>query len=336
MRRSCCCLRALRRARSSPAEVEQSACRRDHRDVRLPVNVAFHVEAHVHGVADIATRFAVALVITLVSLIGGRIVPSFTRNWLARANPGRMPEPFGRFDALVIAASVIALLSWIAAPGSARHRRAADRRPACCTCCALRAGPATARLRDRLVLILHLAYAFIPAGYILSGLAAFDVVPASAGIHAWTGGAIGSMTLAVMTRATLGHTGQLLRASRRHAIDLRRRHHRRPAARLRRDRACAYGAPARRRRPRLDLCLPRFRPALRPRALLAPRGLTGEKFLFPLRCRNEGSCRLLRSSPRYKMEKSHDDFRFQPRAHRAVRPLRNCSQSRPMPVTTSA
>jgi uncharacterized protein involved in response to NO len=68
-------------------------------------------------------------------------------------------------------------------------------------------------VRDRLVLILHLAYAFVPLGYVLSGLAAFDVLPASAGIHAWTGGAVGSMTIAVMTRATLGHTGQTLKAS---------------------------------------------------------------------------------------------------------------------------
>jgi uncharacterized protein involved in response to NO len=63
------------------------------------------------------------------------------------------------------------------------------------------------------VLVLHIAYAFIPVGFLLTGLAAFDVVPASAGIHAWTGGAIGSMTLAVMTRATLGHTGRMLKAS---------------------------------------------------------------------------------------------------------------------------
>jgi uncharacterized protein involved in response to NO len=176
------------------------------------VNVAFHIEAHAHGLTDTTARFAVALVITLVSLIGGRIVPSFTRNWLARENPGRMPVPFGRFDALTIAASTITLLAWIAAPASAvtgtlliaagvlhlvrLARWAGDR-----------------TLRDRLVLILHLAYAFIPAGYILSGLAAFDILPASAGIHAWTGGAIGSMTLAVMTRATLGHTGRLLQAS---------------------------------------------------------------------------------------------------------------------------
>jgi uncharacterized protein involved in response to NO len=38
--------------------------------------------------------------------------------------------------------------------------------------------------------------------------------PATAGIHAWTAGAVGLMTLAVMTRASLGHTGQLLRAGR--------------------------------------------------------------------------------------------------------------------------
>ena len=36
-------------------------------------------------------------------MIGGRIVPSFTRNWLARENPGRLPAPFGRFDVVAIA-----------------------------------------------------------------------------------------------------------------------------------------------------------------------------------------------------------------------------------------
>ena len=68
-------------------------------------------------------------------------------------------------------------------------------------------------LADRLVLILHVAYAFIPIGFVLAALSAFDVVAPGAGIHAWTGGAIGTMTLAVMSRATLGHTGQRLEAS---------------------------------------------------------------------------------------------------------------------------
>jgi uncharacterized protein involved in response to NO len=68
-------------------------------------------------------------------------------------------------------------------------------------------------LSDRLVLILHLAYAFVPVGFFLSALSALDLVASGAGVHAWTGGAIGSMTIAVMTRASLGHTGQALSAS---------------------------------------------------------------------------------------------------------------------------
>jgi uncharacterized protein involved in response to NO len=48
----------------------------------------------------------------------------------------------------------------------------------------------------------------------LTGMAAlWPAVPASAGIHAWAIGAVGVMTLAVMTRASLGHTGRPLAAS---------------------------------------------------------------------------------------------------------------------------
>lgn len=56
-------------------------------------------------------------------------------------------------------------------------------------------------------------YAFVPAGFALTGIAALGLMPASAGIHAWMGGAAGAMTLAVMTRASLGHTGHELSAS---------------------------------------------------------------------------------------------------------------------------
>jgi uncharacterized protein involved in response to NO len=44
------------------------------------------------------------------------------------------------------------------------------------------------------VLILHLGYAGIPTGFLLLGAAALDLVPATAGIQAWTAGAIGTMT----------------------------------------------------------------------------------------------------------------------------------------------
>jgi uncharacterized protein involved in response to NO len=176
-------------------------------------NIAFHLEAHFVGIAECGTRVGLAAVVMMIAIIGGRIVPSFTRNWLARENPGRLPVSFNRFDAVVIVVSVAALAAWIASPqfppsgvilllAGALHavrlaRWAGDR-----------------TLRDRLVLILHLAYAFVPLGYLLLGLAAFDVIPSAAGIHAWAGGAVGTMTLAVMTRASLGHTGNALVASR--------------------------------------------------------------------------------------------------------------------------
>jgi uncharacterized protein involved in response to NO len=69
-------------------------------------------------------------------------------------------------------------------------------------------------LRDRLVLVLHIGYVFVAAGFILLAGAILvpQAVPVSAGVHTWTVGAIGIMTLAIMTRASLGHTGQSLHA----------------------------------------------------------------------------------------------------------------------------
>ena len=68
---------------------------------------------------------------------------------------------------------------------------------------------------EPLVTILHVGYLFVPVGFLLMALAiAFPgVVAPVAAVHAWTAGAIGVMTLAVMTRASLGHTGHELRAS---------------------------------------------------------------------------------------------------------------------------
>jgi uncharacterized protein involved in response to NO len=174
-------------------------------------NIAFHVEAHLDGVADYSTRAGIALVVTLVCVIGGRIVPSFTRNWLARREPGRLPVPFGRFDAVAMAAGVYAMVAWVAAP-SGRLVAGALGVAGLLHIVRLARWAGYRTVSDRLVLVLHIAYAFVPAGFLLAALSALDLVAPSAGIHAWTGGAIGSMTLGVMTRASLGHTGQALSA----------------------------------------------------------------------------------------------------------------------------
>ena len=158
-------------------------------------------------------QLAVTLVTLLISLIGGRIVPSFTRNWLAKRGVTKgMPGQPGRFDRMTIGLTAIALFAWIAAPsgwlpGGLLTMAAAAQ--------AIRLarwkGWKTAR--DPLVLILHVGYSWIPVGLAL--LAAFQLgapLPQSAAVHALTAGAMGSMILAVMTRATLGHTGRELRA----------------------------------------------------------------------------------------------------------------------------
>ncbi len=176
-------------------------------------NICFHLEVHFAGAADYSIRLGLAVVVMLMTLIGGRIVPSFTRNWLSRENPGRLPVPFNRFDAIVIAASAATLVPWIVMPQSPATGAAL-------TMAGILQGMRLARwagdrtARERLVLILHLGYAFIPLGFLLLGAASFDLVPVAAGVHAWGGGAAGTMTLAVMTRASLGHTGHVLTASR--------------------------------------------------------------------------------------------------------------------------
>jgi uncharacterized protein involved in response to NO len=180
----------------------------------LAGNLVFHVEMIRSGAADYGIRLGIAAIILLISLIGGRIVPSFTHNWLVRQNPGRLPVSFSRYDGITIACTAIALGLWVIAPSAAWSGTALI---AVGLLHAVRltrwAGDRTAR--DRLVLVLHVAYAFIPVGFLLAGTAALwpDAVPASAGIHAWTAGAIGMMTMAVMTRASLGHTGYALAAS---------------------------------------------------------------------------------------------------------------------------
>ena len=175
-------------------------------------DVAFHLEAHFSGAADYAIRIGIAVVVLLISLVGGRIIPSFTRNWLVRENPGRQPTPFGRFDKIVIGLSALSLLIWIIAPDHPVTGMALGLAGLLQLVRLVRwAGERT--VRERLLLILHVGYAFLALGFLLNAAAAFGFVPVGAGIHAWMAGGAGIMTLAVMTRASLGHTGQLLTAS---------------------------------------------------------------------------------------------------------------------------
>jgi uncharacterized protein involved in response to NO len=178
----------------------------------LAGNIAFHIEAHVRGTAEYGARAGIGAIVLLIVVIGGRIVPSFTRNWLTRENPGRLPVPFARFDVVTMAVTAAALVLWIVQPTGQLVAAALVITGLLNTVRLARwAGDRT--YHDRLVLILHVGYAFVPLGFLLASVAALDIIVSGAGVHAWTVGAAGTMTLAVMTRASLGHTGHALVAS---------------------------------------------------------------------------------------------------------------------------
>ena len=178
------------------------------------VNAADHAGAAGLIDPDHAWKCAVALVIILISLIGGRIIPSFTRNWLTKQGVRQgLPGQPGQFDIAVIGLTFLAFLAWITAPQGWLTG----------TLFAVAAAGQSVRLArwkgwktfaDPLVLILHVGYFWVPVGLAL--LAAIDFgapFPRSTAVHALTAGAMATMILAVMSRATLGHTGRELRAS---------------------------------------------------------------------------------------------------------------------------
>jgi uncharacterized protein involved in response to NO len=178
-------------------------------------NALFHLGA-VDGFGNgYGTRLGIAAIVLLIMLIGGRIIPSFTRNWLARRGAGRLPAPFDRFEVAVVALSGVALASWVILP---EETPTAIIALAACGLNVVRLyrWACERTVTEPLVLILHVAYAFVPIGFLLLALAILTpwLVPPTGAVHGWTAGAIGIMTLAVMTRATLGHTGRSLEATR--------------------------------------------------------------------------------------------------------------------------
>jgi uncharacterized protein involved in response to NO len=157
-------------------------------------------------------RLAISTAIFLIAMIGGRIVPSFTRNWLAKRSGGAMPVPFGQLDRLALGVTIVALAAWTALPGTGAAAALAAI-AAALNAVRLYRWRGYRTLADPLVFVLHVGYAWVPLGLGLLALAqGTDLLPESAAVHGLTAGAIGTMTLAVMTRATRGHTGRELRA----------------------------------------------------------------------------------------------------------------------------
>jgi uncharacterized protein involved in response to NO len=178
-------------------------------------NGVFHYEAATTaGFDGYGIRAGVALIVMLIMVVGGRIIPRFTRNWLARQPKGRLPAPMDGYDKATMALSAAALLLWVALPESAATRPMAALAGILNLVRLARwAGHRT--LREPLVTILHIGFFFIPYGFLT--IAAGELLPgwsrAAQIPHAFTAGAIGLVTLAMLTRTSLGHSGRPLTAT---------------------------------------------------------------------------------------------------------------------------
>lgn len=162
--------------------------------------------------ASYGWRLALTAILILVSVIGGRIVPAFTRNWLVNRRKSGLPSPAGVIDRASLGVLHAALMVWVFLPTGT------------VTGFVLLAGAVLnlwrllrwqgiATRSEPLLLILHIGYGWLVLGVAALGIANLEAgFPLSAAIHSLTAGAIGTMILAVMTRVTRGHTGRELRA----------------------------------------------------------------------------------------------------------------------------
>ncbi len=176
-------------------------------------NIAFHL-----GETQVTIRLALGIVLTLIALIGGRIIPSFTTNWLKKAGMAFMPTSFNSIDLTIILATAASLLTWAFVPVSI-WTGSGLMAAGVLNGWRLSRWRGTATLKEPLLWILHIGYAWLALGLVLLGTASLGqavsppaTIPMQAGLHALTAGAIGVMSLAVMTRSSLGHTGRPLTA----------------------------------------------------------------------------------------------------------------------------
>ena len=171
-------------------------------------NLLFHVRALSDAATDLPQRMALSVIIMLLALIGGRVIPSFTLDYLSECGISRQPPSFSRFDGASILLAAIAAIAWTALPealvtgwllivaGLANLIR-------------LLRWYGWITWREPLVLILHVGYGWLAMSLLILGAAilGFGLRQEDA-VHVLTTGAVGSMTLAIMTRASLGHTGR--------------------------------------------------------------------------------------------------------------------------------
>ncbi|WP_296754944.1 NnrS family protein [Thiobacillus sp.] len=170
-------------------------------------NALVHLEAlgWTRASASLGLHLGTYAVVMIMIVMGGRVIPSFTDNKL-----GTRARRWNLIERLLPAASLGVLLAALLAPVSLVTALLA----------AVVAAAHAVRLAGwytrkfwavPLLWILHLGYAWITLGFALLALSAAGMGAAAvSALHAFTAGGIGVLTLGMMARVSLGHTGRLL------------------------------------------------------------------------------------------------------------------------------
>jgi uncharacterized protein involved in response to NO len=177
-------------------------------------NILFHLSALRGAPTDFPERLALAVMTLMLTVIGGRLAPTFTREYLTDRNMSPLPVVFSSVDGVAIALVLVSVVTWIIEPESVWAGVMLIVAGAASLARLLRWG-GWRTWREPLVLVLHIGYAWIGLFLLALGASILEVgfTPESA-VHLLTTGAMGTMTLAVMTRASLGHTGRPRHADR--------------------------------------------------------------------------------------------------------------------------
>lgn len=173
-------------------------------------NLVFHLAASGAVALDPvrALYAALALIIVLETIMGGRVIPSFTMN----VTPGlKLPEA-PRRDAVAIVLTALGLACWTF---DGPRMVTAGLLGAAAILHVVRwlSWMPWVTLTRPILWILHLSYAWIPIGLALLAAAQMGWLPASAGIHALAVGATGGLIIGMLTRTARGHTGRPLKVS---------------------------------------------------------------------------------------------------------------------------
>ncbi|MBI1778184.1 MAG: NnrS family protein [Proteobacteria bacterium] len=166
------------------------------------------------GDAAWSLRIGLGLFTLLIAVVGGRIVPSFTANWLkSQAEDKLVRDESWRDRAAVAVLLALVLAEAASAPDIVVGGLAAG--AALLHAWRMIGWRSLETLRQPILWALHLGYAWLVAGLGLKAAALLGgLIPETAAIHALTAGTIGTMTVAVMSRAALGHSGRPVVASR--------------------------------------------------------------------------------------------------------------------------